>query len=77
MFTELQYIAKTNIKIANWYENAKQDFNIDGVGLATIENDIITINYTENGINKTWSMCFYLENQMPLDYYFNVWMEEA
>ena len=72
-------IDHTNTKLAGWYNNAKLDYNVDGFGKTTIEGNTITINYTEDGIEREWSMPFYFEymNQDGLDYFYNVWMEEA
>ena len=68
----------TNAKLNNWYSNAKLDYNVIGNGFLTIENNKATINFTENGVSKTWSMPFYPEYvEFGIDYIFNVWMEEA
>jgi hypothetical protein len=68
----------TNEKLNNWYKNAKIDYNVIGSGFLTIENNTATINFTENGVSKTWSMPFYPEYaEFGNDYIFNVWMEEA
>lgn len=69
----------TDNKIANWYKNAKEDYNVIGEGKTIIENNIITVNYKENGVSKVWSMAFYPEYVIEngLDYFYNVWMEEA
>ena len=69
----------TNNKLTNWYADAKLDFNVIGSGYTTIEGDSITINYTENGVCKVWSMAFYPEyaTENGLDFFFNVWAEEA
>lgn len=69
----------TNNKLTNWYKNAKIDFNVDGFATTKIEENEIKIDYTENGVSKTWSMVFYPEYAIEngLDYFFNVWMEEA
>ena len=69
----------TNSKLNNWYKNAKLDYNVDGSGTTKIENNEIKINFTENGVSKTWSMAFYPEyvTENGLDYFFNVWADEA
>lgn len=69
----------TSIKLANWYKNAKLDYNVIGSATTKIKGNIINIDYTENGNTKTWSMAFYPEYtaENGLDYFFNVWSEEA
>ena len=68
----------TNEKLNNWYSNAKLDYNVVGKGSLTIENNKATINFTENGVEKVWSMYFELEySKNNLDYIFSVWMDEA
>lgn len=68
----------TNERLNNWYYNAKLDYSVIGSGCLKIENNKAIINFTENGVEKVWSMFFveeYIEN--GLDYIFNVWMDEA
>ena len=69
----------TNSKLNNWYSNAKLDYNVIGFATTKIEGNEIKINYTENEVSKTWSMSFYPEYVIDngLDYFFNVWAEEA
>jgi hypothetical protein len=69
----------TNAKLNNWYKNAKLDYNVDGSATARIENGSFIIDYVENGIAKTWSMCFYPEyvQELDADYFYNVWSSEA
>ena len=69
----------TNARLKNWYKNAKLDYNVTGSATARIENNTFIIDYVENGISKTWQMCFYVEylDCMEIDYFYNVWMEEA
>jgi len=69
----------TNNKLNNWYKNAKLDYNVTGFGTTKIEGNEIKIDFTENGVSKTWSMAFYPEyaTDNGLDYFFNVWAEEA
>ena len=69
----------TNNKLNNWYKNAKLDYNVTGFGTTKIEGNEIKIDFTENGVSKTWSMAFYPEyvTDNGLDYFFNVWSEEA
>jgi hypothetical protein len=68
----------TNNKLANYYKNAKLDYNVVGSATTKIEDNKITIKCTENGVDKVWSMAFYKEYVLDngLDYFFNVWMEE-
>lgn len=74
-----QVINHTNNKLNNWYKNAKLDYNVDGSANTEIVGDEIKINYTENGVSKVWSMVFYPEyvSENGLDYFFNIWMEQA
>lgn len=68
----------TNERLINWYKNAKQDYNIVGNGVLRFDGDNAVIDYTENGVSKTWSMYFceeYISN--GIDWIFNVWMEQA
>lgn len=69
----------TNNKLNNWYKNAKIDYNLTGFGTTKIMGNEIKIDFTENGVSKTWSMAFYPEyaTDNGLDYFFNVWSEEA
>lgn len=69
----------TNNKLTNWYKNANIDYNVIGSGKAKIENGEFIINYIENGVEKVWSMCYYPEYAIEsgLDYFYNVWMEQA
>lgn len=69
----------TNNRLKNWYKNAKLDYNVIGFGTTKIEGDRIKIEYTENDISKTWSMVYYDEYAVEsgLDYFFNVWSEQA
>lgn len=68
----------TNKRLNNWYKNAKLDYNVTGSGSLRFENNKAVIDYTENGVSKTWSMYFveeYISN--GIDWIFNVWSEEA
>ena len=68
----------TNKRLSNWYSNAKLDYNVDGNGSTSIKNNEVKIKFTENGILKEWSMCFYPEYiEFGVDYVFNTWMEEV
>lgn len=69
----------TNVKLANWYKNAKLDCNVSGSGTAKIEENKFIINYIENGVSKEWSTYFcdeYLRTQSK-EYFYTVWMEQA
>ena len=76
--TTTEMINYTNAKLANWYRNAKIDYNIEGSAICRIEGDEFIVDYIENGVKATWKMFFhvdYLSNGK--DYFFNVWSEEA
>ena len=77
MITASQYLAQTNSRLIGWYNNALIDYGVKGSATARIEEDTILIEYIENGVSNKWSMCFYVENQEELNYYFSVWAEEA
>ncbi len=77
MITASQYLAQTSARLKGWYNNALIDYGVKGSAKVRIEGDTISIEYIENGVSNTWSMCFYVENQEELDYYFSVWAEEA
>ncbi len=68
-------INHTNTKLNNWYNNAKLDYRVIGNGTARIEGDKFMIDYIENGKFKTWSTCYYGNEEQ--DFFFNVWMEEG
>ena len=72
-------IRNTNEKLSNWYKNAKLDYGVEGSAEATIEGNIITINFTEGGVAKVWNMAYYPEyvEDNGLNYFFNVWAEQA
>ena len=76
---ENNLIRFTNNKLSNWYKNAKIDYDVDGSATCKIINDRIIVDYIENNVSKTWSMCYYpeyvLENGMS--YFYNVWTEEG
>jgi hypothetical protein len=67
----------TNAKISNWYINAKKDYGVIGSGSVRFENDLVIVDYTENGETKDWSMAFYPEylKEQKIDWVFNCWME--
>lgn len=73
-------INNTNNKIANWYKNAKLDYNVNGAGTAHYnknQNEVV-VEYKEDGVQKTWSMAFYPEYiENGIDYIYNCWSEEA
>lgn len=70
-------IRTTNTKLANWYLNAKKDYNVNGTGKCTIEGDKVIIRTTEGEEKREWSMTFYKGEFYDADYFFNVWMEEG
>ena len=69
----------TNERLNNWYKNAKQDFNVVGSATCKIEGNGFIVNYTENGVSKTWSMAFYPEyvSENGLNYFFDCWSAEG
>ncbi len=69
----------TNARLNNWYKEVKETYGVTGFADTKIDGDKITINYTENNVEKTWSMAFYPEyvTDNSLDYFFNVWAEQC
>lgn len=69
----------TDTRLSNWYKEVKKNYGVVGFATTKIEGNEITIKYTENKTEKTWSMAFYPEyvTENGLDYFFNVWTEEA
>ena len=74
-----QIINHTNARLSNWYKDAFNSYGVVGKGTTTIEGNQVTINYSEDGVEKVWNMIFYPEYVIDggIDYIFNVWMEEA
>ncbi len=72
-----QLISHTNQKLANWYNNAMIDYNVEGTASASIQGDEFIIIYTENGITKKWSTYFhgsYL-SELSNDFFYDAWSE--
>jgi len=73
--TDLQTIIdSTNQKLSQWYDNARRDYGVDGSATCKYENNLIIIDYIEDGEEKQFSYGYYPEEKK--DYYFNVWMEQ-
>ena len=78
MKSQSQIINYTNSRLANWYKEVKESYNVIGSGSLTINNDEAKIVFTEDGVTKTFSMAFYDEYEsFGIDYIFNIWMENA
>lgn len=75
-----EIIKHTDSRIEEWYVSAKRDYNVKGAGKAHYnkkENSIV-VEYTENGVQKTWSMAFYPEYiSNGINWIFNCWSELA
>lgn len=69
----------TNSKLNNWYNNAKLDYGVIGSATCKISGNKFIVNFIEDGEAKEWSMAFYPEyvEENGMDYFYNVWMEEA
>lgn len=71
----------TNYRLAQWYEQVKTDYNIEGTAIAihSADTNEVIINYTENGKSHIWSMAFYPEYciEQKIDYVFMCWSELA
>lgn len=77
MTTLAAHIQTTNAKLIGWYRNAKLDYGVIGSAKARIDGNMFVIDYTENGVEKTWSMQFWAEERYDFDYFYDVWMEQA
>lgn len=78
--TKLENILEyTNMRLVNWYVNAKRDYGIIGEGKAEIKEDMLVINYIEDGVNKNWSHKIDMDDlrYTPVDYFFEIWAEEC
>lgn len=73
--TSLQAINYTNARLENWYKTAKEDYNVNGSAFATVENETLIINYTEDGVNGVFEVPYF--QYEAKDYAFNVWAEMA
>ncbi|UXQ88773.1 hypothetical protein [Tenacibaculum phage Larrie] len=58
MLTKTELIYYTNQRIESWYKLAKESFNVDGMGIAMIEDDEFKILYQENGKEKVFKAYF-------------------
>lgn len=74
--TTLQKIALyTQKRLNNWYEDVKQDYDIDGHAEVSISTTSMRIKYTENNLTKVFEeKIMYIENE-SIDYLFNIWSE--
>jgi len=77
MTTLSKHIQTANNRLASWYKNAKIDYNVIGEGTANVDGNMFVVNYTEDGVAKIWSMEFWAGESYDVDYFFNVWMEQA
>ena len=74
-----QTISQTNLRLEAWYKEVKLSYNVIGEARTRVDEDVVTIEFIEDGIIKTWSMAFYPEYTLEngLDYVFNCWAEMA
>ena len=74
-------IEYTNLELVRWYENVKSEYGVIGFGETKYNesNNTITVDYTEEGTQNTWSMAFYPEylKEQKISWVFNCWMELA
>ncbi|GEM_PF-1465203 len=72
-----QVLNYTQVRLNNWYENAKLDFDVEGVAEVSFnsENEAIVITYTENGITGQFELKYWQDQ--AIDWVFGVWSEEA
>ena len=76
LFTKAQNVVNyTNSRLATWYESVKEDFGINGFGVAKFnsDNNSIVIEYSENGQSDVFVVEDWIEE--GIEYTFNVWME--
>lgn len=75
---DIQYIlTHTDTKIKEWYKLAKKDYGVVGQAKTSYNgHDGISINFTENGIDKVWLMPFYPEYvSNGIDWVYACWQE--
>ena len=75
MTTIQEVINYTNIKLVDWYDNTKRDYNVNGEAYCNYKDGLIVINYIEDGVKSEWNHGFY--NDEEKDYWFNIWAEEC
>lgn len=79
--TIIDIINHTNVKLENWYKNAKLDYNVDGSGVASYnaEEKKVIVEYTENGETNMWSMYYIPEYATThnINWVFDCWSELA
>ena len=67
----------TNAKLEGWYKLAKEDYNVEGKGVARFDENknAIVIDFTENGETFTHEELYWMDE--AINYTYNVWMENA
>ena len=69
-------IEHTNARLADWYFNAKKDYNVVGEGFAKFnDNNEIEIHYTENGVKCLFK--HYWHSDFKVNTIFDIWQTEA
>ena len=81
IMTVQEIINYTDSQIKDWYKTSEEEYGVVGHGKTSyIESEQqIKVEYTENGLDKTWTMYFH-ENYTvseSIDWVFNCWMEQA
>ena len=75
-----EVINHTDSRIEDWYLTVKREYGVKGAGKTHYnkkENSIV-VEYTENGVQKTWSMAFYPEYlSNGINWVFDCWSELA
>jgi hypothetical protein len=71
----LNVVNYTNKRLDAWYKNAKEDYDVNGFGVATFdkENNSIVVNFTENNVCSKFTIEDWADE--AIEYAFNVWME--
>lgn len=67
----------TNERLKGWYKLAKEDYNIEGEGVAKFDEttNAIVIEFTENGETNIHEEFYWMDE--AIEYTYNVWMEFA
>ena len=70
-------ISYTNAKLESWYKLAKEDYGIEGRGIARFDKSTkaIVIEFVENGETFIHEEMYWMDE--AIDYTYNVWMEKA
>jgi len=69
-------INHTQELLNDWYKEVKKVYEVNGAAIIYFNENNMFVEYVEDGIKKTWSMCFYPEYiENGINWVFNCWME--